>query len=181
MDKQELRKKMLAWRRGLTEDEQQAASQAVCAKLAEVLAANPDGVVLSYLAYGREIDLTELHRELWRQGRRLAVPKTCGLPQGEMVAVEYTAESELVKVGLGVLEPQGAREVTPEEISVVIAPGVAFDANCNRLGHGMGYYDRYLPGLSAAAVVIGVGYHGQIVEAVPHDELDRRMDMVVTD
>lgn len=180
MDKQEMRARMLARRRLVGAQEQVAASAAVCARVLEWLAERPDGVVLSYLAYGREIDLEALHRELWRQGRRLAVPKTAGLAPGEMVAVEYAAGARLAKVALGVREPEGAQEVRPEEIGVVIAPGVAFDRAGNRLGHGMGYYDRYLAGLKDVAVV-GVAYDWQVVEAVPVAEFDRAMDKVLTD
>lgn len=171
---------MLARRRAVTADEQQVASRAVCAGLLAWLADHPDGAVLSYLAYGREIDLTPLHDELWRLGRRLAVPQTAGLPAGLMQAVEYTPQTVLAKTALGVMEPEAALPVPPDDIGVVIAPGVAFDAAGRRLGHGMGYYDRYLAGLADVAVV-GVCYDLQLVDEVPTDRFDRAMDVVITE
>lgn len=180
MDKQNLRKTMLTRRRAITADEQQAASRAVCAGLLAWLADHPEGAVLSYLAYGREIDLAPLHDELWRLGRRLAVPQTAGLPAGVMQAVEYTPQTVLAKTALGVMEPEGALPVQPGEIGVVIAPGVAFDAAGHRLGHGMGYYDRYLAGLNNVAVV-GVCYNFQLVDEVPTDRFDRAMDVLITE
>lgn len=179
MYKQELRKQMLSRRRMVSAEEQQAASAVICGKLLDLLREHPDGAVLSYLAYGREVDLSALHRELWRQGRKLLVPVTDGLPAGEMAAVEYTPHTKLAKTRLGVAEPQGVPHIDPREIGVVLAPGVAFDERGGRLGHGMGYYDRYLPQVSAA--VWGVCYHWQLVDAVPQGPFDRAMDLVVTD
>lgn len=180
MEKQELRKIMLARRRAITADEQQAASRVVCAGLLNWLVDHPQGAVLSYLAYGREIDLSALHNELWRLGRRLAVPQTAGLPAGVMQAVEYAPHPVLAKTALGVLEPLAAPLVPPDDIGVVIAPGVAFDAAGRRLGHGMGYYDRYLAGMSNVQVV-GVCYGFQVVDEVPTDPFDRAMDLLITD
>lgn len=178
MDKTELRKIMLKKRREIGAEEQQRASAVVCEKLAEVLQAHPDGAVMSYLAYGREIDLSALHDELWRQGRRLAVPVTEGLPVGVMRAAEYLPNTCLSKTALGVREPQGAVELSPQEIGVVIAPGVAFDSKRARLGHGMGYYDRYLAG-AQKPLVIGVCYACQVIDDVPTDEFDCPMDMII--
>lgn len=178
-DKQELRKIMLAKRRALSEQEQAVASAAICRRLAKVLAANPRGAVLSYLAYGREVDLGALHQELWRQGRALAVPRTHGLPPGQMEAAQYLPQTELTKIALGVWEPLTAAALDPAEIGVVLAPGVAFDEAGNRLGHGRGYYDRYLAKLGGLALTVGVGYRWQVVPAVPVDAFDRPMDMLI--
>lgn len=178
MNKTELRKIMLKKRREIGAEEQQSVSAAICDRLVQVLRNYPDGAVMSYLAYGREIDLTALHEELWRQGRRLAVPVTEGLPAGIMRAVEYLPNTCLSKTVLGVMEPQGAAELLPQEIGVVIAPGVAFDRHGARLGHGMGYYDRYLAGMNEVAV-LGVCYAWQVVDEVPTDEFDRAMDKVI--
>ena len=109
--KQELRRVMLALRRQVTAAEQQAASAVICAKLTRLLADHPAGVVFSYLAYGREVDLAALHEYLWQSGRRLAVPKTAGLPSGEMRAVLLSPAAELGRAGLGVYEPLDAPEI----------------------------------------------------------------------
>ena len=89
--------------------------------------------------------------------------------------------AELGRAGLGVYEPLDAPEIDPAEIGVVLAPGVAFDAALNRLGHGKGYYDRFLPRLSAAARVIVVAYKWQVLPEVPVGRYDRPMDGLVTD
>lgn len=181
MDKQEVRRQMLAKRRLVTPEEQQAASAEICARLQARLAGYPAGAVLSYLAYGREVDLSPLHEWLWQSGRRLAVPRTFDLPPGEMRAALYRQGDELTRVALGVYEPLDSPEVDPSAIGVVLAPGVAFDARLNRLGHGKGYYDRFLPKLAAGARVIGIAYQWQVLPEVPVDRFDRPMDELVTD
>ena len=68
---------------------------------------------------------------------------------------------------------------------LVVAPGLAFDRGCNRLGRGGGYYDRFLresrrdPSLGLMA--IGVCFAEQIVERVPCDQADQPVDALVTD
>jgi 5-formyltetrahydrofolate cyclo-ligase len=83
----------------------------------------------------------------------------------------------------GVLEPPvdgGAVRLMPGDL--VVVPGVAFDAAGYRLGHGKGYYDRaFAIERGDAPTLVGFAYEFQIVEAVPHDQRDRRMDAIVTD
>ena len=65
---------------------------------------------------------------------------------------------------------------------LVVVPGVAFDEDGYRLGHGKGYYDRaFAVELGDAPTLVGFGYEFQIVDAVPHDHRDRQMDAIVTD
>ncbi len=78
-----------------------------------------------------------------------------------------------------------------EEI-VVLVPGLAFTKDGFRLGRGGGYYDRFLEeiqkicaadenakDLKRRAKIIGVCYGAQIVESVPHEEHDARVDIVL--
>ena len=58
-------------------------------------------------------------------------------------------------------------------------PGVAFGADGYRLGRGKGIYDRLLAG--ATGVKIGVAYEWQLLELVPHCELDVPVDVIVTE
>jgi 5-formyltetrahydrofolate cyclo-ligase len=83
----------------------------------------------------------------------------------------------------GVWEPLGEEEklISPEEIDLIIVPGLAFDRELNRLGFGRGFYDRYLSGCSAFKV--GICYDAQIAEKdeIPIDCYDVKMDMVITE
>ena len=70
--------------------------------------------------------------------------------------------------------------IEPEKIDLILVPGLAFDAHGNRLGQGAGVYDRYLPHLRSGCMTIGIAFDEQIVDAVPHDVHDTRVDYIVT-
>ncbi len=181
VDKQSLRRTLLRQRRQMSEFLAAEFSAAIVRRAYEWLLRQSGRRVLSYLAYGREADLSGLHEKLWRQGFAVAVPVTDGLPDGVMRAAEYRPEMMLKKTGLGVYEPAGGEFWSPESIDIVLAPGVGFDMAGNRLGHGRGYYDRYLPLLHPGAVVVGICYDWQVVERVPVDVHDRSMDVIITE
>ena len=181
MSKAELRRELLTRRRLMTADEAAELSGRLSERLAEWLLARPERRVFSYLAYGREADLDALHRRLWQAGFMIAVPVMAGLPDGVMQAAAYRPDVPLHKAALGVYEPPGDDIWPPQTVELVLAPGVGFDAAGNRLGHGKGYYDRFLPQLLPGVPVVGVCYDWQVVDAVPVDEHDRPMDVLVTE
>lgn len=82
--------------------------------------------------------------------------------------------SKIVKQGLE-FEPS-LEKVEPD---VVLVPGLAFDKECNRLGRGRGYYDRYLSHYKG--LKIGVFFERQLVEKVPTEENDIKLDLIITD
>lgn len=180
-DKQGMRQVLLRQRRQMSAASAAEFSVAIAGRAYEWLLRQDGRRVLSYLAYGREAELGALHEKLWQQGFRVAVPVTDGLPDGVMRAAEYRPGMPLVKTGLGVYEPAGGEVLPPESIDIVLAPGVGFDELGNRLGHGKGYYDRYLPLLHSGAVVVGICYDWQVVERVPVDVYDRSMDVIITE
>jgi 5-formyltetrahydrofolate cyclo-ligase len=59
-------------------------------------------------------------------------------------------------------------------------PGVGFDKTGNRLGRGGGYYDKFIGRIGKKTLLVGVGYDFQLVEEVPANRLDKRLDFVVT-
>ena len=81
----------------------------------------------------------------------------------------------------GVLEPKEEciRPVMPEKLDIVIVPGLAFDLQGNRIGYGGGFYDGFLKGLSAPKIALA--YEWQIVNCVPSDEHDVKVDKIVTE
>ncbi len=71
-------------------------------------------------------------------------------------------------------------DLPTEQIDVILVPGIAFDSTCARLGRGAGFYDRFLADPRVRAAKIGVAFDEQIVDAVPMDRWDVRLDAVVT-
>lgn len=149
---------------------------AICLQLQNhpwVLEAN---TILAYSAVPPEPDLTELMEALLLQEKTLLLPR-CE-PGGVMTARVTESLSDLVPGAFGIsAPPETARIVPPGEIDLILAPGMAFDVHGGRLGHGMGYYDRFF-----------TEYHGRVMGIcnallpdIPMEPHDRRMDAVVTE
>lgn len=71
---------------------------------------------------------------------------------------------------------------------LMIIPGSAFDRECNRMGYGKGYYDKYLDfvseknaGLTFKIRTVGICFECQMQERIPAEAYDRKMDMVITE
>lgn len=75
---------------------------------------------------------------------------------------------------------RGERPCPAGEIDLVVCPGVAFTADGRRLGRGRGYYDRYLGDPVFRGFRVGVCYAHQLVDDLPVEPHDVRMDRVIT-
>jgi len=106
---------------------------------------------------------------------------------GEIVPFRLRTLDELEPGYNGIPEPRAllrripGRIIAPENIELVIVPGLAFDVSGNRLGRGAGFYDRLLPKLSPTATVVGLAFECQVFESIPAEPHDRSMDLLVTD
>jgi 5-formyltetrahydrofolate cyclo-ligase len=154
------------------------------ARLAEAhLLALPEvrsaGTILLFSSFGTEIPTAALIERLLAEGHRVLLPYLT--EDGDMDAAAVVSGQALVPTSYGPTEPPERVAVDPEEVDAVIAPGLAFDRRGRRLGYGGGNYDRYLGRLPARAVRIGIGFSAQLVEEVPGEPGDERMDLVVTD
>jgi 5-formyltetrahydrofolate cyclo-ligase len=88
--------------------------------------------------------------------------------------------SNLVPGAFGIAEPLASLPVLAvNEIDVFLCPGLAFDRDGGRLGRGRGFYDRLLAGASPTAVKLGVAFLHQIIDCVPCDPHDVRMDGLI--
>ena len=88
--------------------------------------------------------------------------------------------SEPLKINkYGIPEPQKKTLVYPD---ILLVPLVAFDRRLNRLGYGGGYYDRLIERLSKKKKIIKIGLalSKQMINNVPLNKYDQKMDYVVT-
>jgi 5-formyltetrahydrofolate cyclo-ligase len=81
--------------------------------------------------------------------------------------------------GIEIVVPE--EEPDPDSVDVIIVPGVAFTPNGDRLGQGGGWYDRFLERVPDGVVTIGVAFAEQIVDVLPLEAHDRRLDAVLCD
>ena len=176
-DAQALRTRMRAMRRALSQQEQLAATHAVCGHLRRTPALAQAKTVMAYMAVRGELSLEPLLEELLAAGRVLCLPR-CG-EAGRMSARRVTALSQLVSGAYGLPEPgEDCPEIAPEEIDAVLVPGTAFDVRGGRIGQGGGYYDRFLP--RTHAYRIGICHDFSLLGSVPVQAHDQRMDAVVS-
>ena len=95
--------------------------------------------------------------------------------------------TELVPGMWDILEPpkprwgEAGKEITPEQLDLIMVPGVGFDSDGGRLGNGAGYYDRLLKRVRTDAVLAGVCFESQLFEKIAREPHDVAMDTVMTE
>jgi 5-formyltetrahydrofolate cyclo-ligase len=129
-----------------------------------------------YMAAGREPRTALLLADLLDRGARIAVPMR---RRKTYVWGWVDAETRWKTGAHGIREPVSAPEAVSADLRVILVPGVAFDAHGGRLGHGNGHYDRLLA--DSTALRVGLCYENRLIEAVPMEPHDIRMDVVVTE
>ena len=178
--KNQQRSQCLTARRNLSDAERAAYSHAICQTLTTLDEAIRAETIFSYMATWDEVDLSGFHEWAASRGKQICWPVT--YPHGLMEAAMPDASDAFVKGKFDILspDPKRSRIIRPEEIDVVLVPCVGFDEAGNRLGHGGGYYDRYLPRCPRAAKIL-VAFEAQKLDAVCAGENDVTMDIIVTE
>ena len=100
--------------------------------------------IFCYVSTEKEINTISLLQEILDSGKRLGVPKCTG--KGIMDAYEIQNLEQLKIGSYGILEPGEECDIIldPTEIQFAIIPCISCNRKGERLGHGGGYYDRYL-------------------------------------
>ena len=134
-----------------------------------------------YLSMPYEVDTTPIILHCWQQGKTVVVPKI-SWQQRHMIPIEIKSLETGISTGTGGLRnPTTGAPMPIEDIDIVVAPGLAFDKNGNRLGRGGAYYDRFLASDQLKATVCTLAFNEQIVDEVPTDEHDKTVDFIVTE
>ncbi len=127
-----------------------------------------------------EPDIRAAIERLLDLGRTVCLPRTAW-ERGTMEAIRLTSIGEIEPGRHGLHEPAGLDVIAPDALDVVVTPGVAFDRSGARLGHGRGFYDRYLSRPGVCAVRVGVGFEASVVDAIPASGEDVPMQLLVTE
>ncbi len=71
-------------------------------------------------------------------------------------------------------------DVPAREVDLVLVPGLAFDRTGHRLGHGQGYFDRFLARLPRSTPTVGLAYRFQLLDRLPRAAHDHPVQAVLT-
>jgi 5-formyltetrahydrofolate cyclo-ligase len=132
--------------------------------------------VLSYLAFGSEIDVTALHQD---DAKSFYITRAW---QGSKDLTVHELNSGLETHPYGYLQPPAtAPIIDPKTIDLVLVPGLCFDTMGTRLGYGAGHFDRFLPSLCPDTPRVGVTANALVVEVLPRESFDVLMTQLVTE
>ncbi|KAI9017479.1 5-formyltetrahydrofolate cyclo-ligase [Gaertneriomyces semiglobifer] len=140
-----------------------------------------------------EIQTAEIIRDLLDSGKNCYIPR-CDGDNMEMVKLRSWHDYETLplnkwKIPEPPLNEKRETALDRDGLDLIVMPGLAFDKSGWRLGHGKGYYDKYLQRArdwsqqhgSSAPVTVALALSEQIVDApVPRDEYDQRPDILLT-
>ncbi|GAB1597083.1 5-formyltetrahydrofolate cyclo-ligase [Lysobacter claricitrinus] len=182
-DLRQLRRDIRSRRAALSPSHRIAAAQQVAARLRALPGHPQSGYVAGYWAVDGEMPL-----HVWQ----LALPNACVycLPVlGDDMRLRFApwrSGDALVANRFGIPEPDIAASslLEPQDLALIAMPLVAFDAACNRVGMGGGWYDRSLAGIrdqTTRPLLVGVAYELQRVDTLTPAEWDVPLDAVCTE
>ncbi len=179
--KKQLRAQVLAKRDALSPTSRAVAS----AELTRLLLAEPGyqsaRAVSAYMGFGTEVDTAAFVAQVLADGKQLALPRIDKASKSLRLHRVKRLE-DLVPGVWGIREPHvDAPAIALDEIDFVLMPGVAFDNRGARLGYGAGFYDRLLGASVRRALRVTAAFDVQIVDTVPTDEHDQRLDIIISE
>jgi 5-formyltetrahydrofolate cyclo-ligase len=180
--KKDIREMAHANRNGL--DDKDGRSRMICDRLVGLPEYQSARTVLYYVDVRSEVRTRYYLPIALGHDKRIVVPYCV---EGELELFLLTRMDQLATGAFRILEPQtelrglAANRVAVEELDLIIVPGVAFDRQGGRLGHGFGYYDKLLQHARPDTPLVALGFECQLFEQVPMQAHDIYMDRVVTE
>ncbi len=138
-------------------------------------------VIVLYSPIQGEVATGQIRDDALASGKTVFYPKMASLDSVAVARIHSTAD--LSNGPFGIDQPAGSVCSLPCEVGpgLLFVPGLMFDRHGNRLGRGNGWYDRLVKQLGRDTVSVGLGYEFQVVDEVPTEHWDKKVNYVITD
>lgn len=179
--KKALRESIRAKRRALSVKMRERLSSQITARLTREPVFQTEEITFLYASMPEEVQLYDLMKFMLSMKRRIAIPY---IPQkGVMQITKVTSLDDLAPDKFGILSVKADKRklILPENIGLVIVPGVAFSVKGERLGMGAGYYDKFLAENNPPAKRVALAFDFQIVDNIPTEPHDEKVDYIITE
>ena len=182
MNKDGLRKVMIGKRNFLTKQEIFDKSKLVQQNLFSLPEFQQAKNVLSYVSFGTEVRTQDIIEHCLIEGKKVVVLFT-DIQKHKLLLFKFESFELLAPSDFGIPEPdpKTAKPAKAKDMDLIIAPGLAFDEHKHRVGYGKGYFDSFLSDLKNKSPVVALAYDFQVVDSVPVEENDVKVDKIVTD
>ena len=169
--KDTIRKEMISIRRKITNKKKK--STIIVDKIINLKEYQDSNTIAIYSSMSDEVDTSKLIN-LSLKEKIVLLPRVFN---NKMIFIKIDKDTKYIKNTMGFQEPIACEYL--DKIDLIIVPGVSFDKSLNRLGFGKGYYDKYLTNKSIYK--IGICFDEQIVNSLPTDSHDIKMDLIITE
>lgn len=179
MEKAELRKKYIALRKTLSEEEVDNLSLAIANQALQLPIWDKTyyHVFLS-ISEKKEINTEFLLHILQGKDKSICIPKadfeTC-----EMQHILLQENTPIKISAYGIPEPIEGIAISPQQFDVVFVPLLAFDTQGNRVGYGKGFYDRFLSQCKPECLKIGLSFY-KAEEKILNENIDFPVNYCIT-
>ena len=159
-------------------------SRMICEKFVSLPEFAAAATVMCYVHFRDEVRTRPLLPDLLAGDKRIVVPYCAGDDLGLFVLENM---DELSLGTYGIQEPKAElrslprKRVEVNELDLIMVPGVAFDRQGGRLGHGKGYYDKLLEHVRPGVSLVALAFECQLFPEIPVDPHDVYMDKVLTE
>lgn len=135
--------------------------------------------LFAYFSYPGEVSTKHIIEKALSDGKKVALPRCETESEMNFYYAENISSLESGKFK-GILEPgKTAEKASANEKTLILVPALAFGKNGSRLGHGKGYYDRFLS--KSEGKTAGLCFEKLLFPSLPEDGFDRRVSLIVTE
>jgi len=182
MTKGQLRTTILRQLKQQKEDDRRRRSEAIRRKVFRLTAFRRAKTVCCYVALPYEVQTWRMIEDILANGKRVVVPVTAQRTRRLWLSEVRNPAAELGRGAHGVWEPlpSARRPVPVRKVDLVLVPGVAFDRRGHRLGHGLGYFDRFLSRVPKTTPTVGLAFRFQLLDRLPVTSHDHAVQTVLT-
>ncbi|MBI5919291.1 MAG: 5-formyltetrahydrofolate cyclo-ligase [Nitrosomonadales bacterium] len=181
--KQGIRQSIIAGREAFSTAQRAQASHRISRRIMELPAYLPARTVMGILGFGAEFESDDWVRRVLADGKQLCLPRVSRATQ-QLDVYRVSDLDRQIEIGsYGIREPIPALCELADlaEIDFILLPGVAFGRDGSRLGYGGGFYDKLIARLPHQPVLVAAAFALQLVEGIPQEATDRKVDWLITE
>ena len=181
-EKKILRKQISSVKKLIPLEEKIRRSYAVMERLLEHPEYKKSKKILFYWSMDDEVFTKQTVIQAYNEGKEVYLP----VVEGDNLRIRLFEGAAAMVAGESFAIPEPSNdspEASIDDMDLAVVPGVAFDAQCSRMGRGKGYYDRLLSAATKEGrpYTIGVCFDFQLVPKVPVEECDKPLDCVISE